>query len=71
MNQERNLQIIAVQERVIADPEYQALNEEYRKLSGRFDAFLLNLPEEQRNLVMDYLGIVIQMHSKMLILACE
>lgn len=71
MNQERNLQMIAVQERVMADPEYQALNEEYRKLSGRFDAFLRNLPEEQRNLVMDYLGIVIQMHSKMLIYACE
>lgn len=71
MKKEGVERLILAQEKAVADPEYQALNEEYRKLSGRFDAFLLNLPEEQRNLVMDYLGIVIQMHSKMLILACE
>ena len=60
-----------LQERLAADEEYMALNREYRNRGDEFMAVLEELSPHQRNVIMDYLDVFVQMHIRMVVAACE
>lgn len=64
------LKIIAVQEQLSRDPEYLALLAEYHALNERMLRLFETLPEAETGLIMDYIGLLEEMHRKMLISSC-
>ena len=63
--------LLEIEEFLRADERYQHLMEEHRVLNARFLAMLEELEEKQKDLIYDYLGVLIQMHTEMLLKACE
>lgn len=62
--------ILAVQDAARGDAYYNRLMDEYAVLDQRFLNILPTLTGEQRDAVMDYMGLFIAMHLRMLELAC-
>jgi len=63
--------MIEVQERLLTDPNYLERNREYLECNAAFVRVLGELTPEQRRIVEDYLGICVELHTRMLQIACE
>ena len=63
--------LLEIEEALRLDEGYQHLMAEHATLNARFLALLEELEEEQQNLIYDYLGLLLQMHTEMLLKACE
>ena len=63
--------MLQLEELLRVDAEYQHLMAEYAQISPRFLAMLETLEREQQDILCDYLGLLIQMHTEMLLKACE
>ena len=63
MDREVASRIVTIQEIVQSD---LALMEEYREYHAEFLKMLPELNEKQQNILMDYLGICIEIHLRML-----
>ena len=63
--------MLQLEELLREDAEYQHLMAEYAQISPRFLAMLETLEREQQDILCDYLGLLIQMHTEMLLKACE
>lgn len=61
---------LELQEKIGADKEYDNLIQEYRAKNAEFLAVLEDLDPQQRQMIEDYLGICVELHTKMLLLAC-
>ena len=70
MNQEAAKRIVAVQDAALVDEEYQNLLEEHEVLSPRFLRALEEMEPRHRDAVMDYMGLGIAMHLRLLEMAC-
>ena len=63
MDRETAKRIVDLQEKIQSDT---LLMDEYRELHARFIQMQAEINENQRNILMDYLGICIEIHLKML-----
>ena len=63
MDHETAKRIVDLQEKIQSDT---LLMDEYRELHARFIQMQAEINENQRNILMDYLGICIEIHLKML-----
>lgn len=63
--------LIKAQERVRTDPVYLELSQEYNRHNAAFLSVLKELNPGQRQIIEDYLGICVELHTKMLLAACE
>ena len=63
MDRETAKRIVDLQEKIQSDT---LLMDEYRELHARFIQLQTEINENQRNILMDYLGICIEIHLKML-----
>ena len=70
MNQEAARRIFAVQDAALSDEDYKLLLEEHEVLSPQFLQALEEMEPRQRDAVMDYLGLGINMHLRLLEMAC-
>lgn len=70
MNQEAAKRIVAVQDAALVDEEYQNLLVEHEVLSPRFLRALEEMEPRHRDAVMDYMGLGIAMHLRLLEMAC-
>ena len=66
MNQETSNRLLSIQERAMVDETYMELMREHEERNGRFLATMESLSEEQRAAIYDYLGVLVQMHHRML-----
>ena len=71
MNPEIAQRIVAVQEAAGQDEQYRTLLEEYRTLDRQFLEILPTLTKAQCDTVTDYIGLIAQMHRRMLEIACS
>lgn len=71
MDQEVGRRMLQVEEHAFQDERYRQLLEEYRVLDARLLRALDTMTKEQRDAVMDYLGLLGEMFRKMLAIACE
>ena len=62
---------ITVNERARQDSDYQQLLAEYRVRERQLMEALETMNENQRDAVLDYLGLAGEMHRKLLELACK
>lgn len=63
--------ILKVGELAYQNEEYRLLLEEYRVLDRRLLRALETMTKEQRDAVMDYLGLFGELHRRQLAIACE
>lgn len=63
--------LLEIEEFMRTDENYQHLMKEHEVLNGRFLSLLEELEEAQQDILYDYLGVLIQMHTEMLLKACE
>lgn len=63
--------LLEIEEALRMDAGYQHLVAEHGALNARFLAVLEELEKEQQDVICDYLGLLIQMHTEMLLKACE
>ena len=63
--------LLEIEEFMRTDENYQHLMAEYEILNTRFLSLLEELEEPQQDIISDYLGVLIQMHTEMLLKACE
>ena len=63
--------LLQIEESLRVDEAYQHLMEEHRVLNARFLTALEELSKEQQDVICDYLGLLTQMHTEMLLKACE
>ena len=63
--------LLEIEEALLADAGYQHLLAEHGVLNARFLAVLEELEQEQQDVICDYLGLLIQLHTEMLLKACE
>ena len=63
--------LLQIEEALRTDEAYQQLMEEHRVLNARFLALREELNGPQQDTICDYLGLLIQMHTEMLLKACE
>jgi len=63
--------LMEIEEALRVDEGYRHLMAEYEAISPRFLAVLEQLEKEQQDAVFDYLALLIQMHTEMLLKACE
>ena len=63
--------MLQIEEALREDPGYQHLMAEHEVLNPRFLAAVEKLEKEQQDAIYDYLGLLIQMHTEMLLKACE
>lgn len=71
MDQEVGRRMLKVEELAFQDERYQQLLEEYRVLDARLLRALDTMAQEQRDVVMDYLGLLGEMFRRMLSIACK
>ena len=71
MKQSTARRILEIQDRLLEYREYQELMEEYRRCDEQFTALLSRLDEEDESIILDYLGVGVDIHMHMLELACE
>ena len=53
------------------DTAFQRLSQEYDLLDSRLQLALKTMDEQQQNAVTDYIGLLIEMHMKLLEIACR
>ena len=63
--------MLQIEEALRQDAGYQHLMAEHEVLNPRFLAAVEELGQEQQDAIYDYLGLLIQMHTEMLLKACE
>ena len=63
--------LLEIEEFMRTDESYQLLMKEHEVLNARFLSLLEELEEAQQDILYDYLGVLIQMHTEMLLKACE
>jgi hypothetical protein len=63
--------LLAAQEAAIKDDDYRQLALEHEEMNRTLLILLESLPEEQKETVLDYLGLCAQMHMRMLEILCE
>ena len=63
--------LLEIEEFMRTDEGYRQLMAEHKVLNARFLEMLEELEGEQRALIYDYLGVLIRMHTEMLLKACE
>lgn len=61
---------LEIQEELMADKEYIRLLREYRAKNAEFLAVMEELDPQQRQVMEDYVGVCVELHTKMLLLAC-
>ena len=66
MNQSTAQKILEVQEALRSDPAYQALVAEHEVRNARFLKTVNALEEPQRDAIFDYLGLIVEMHTRQL-----
>ena len=71
MKKETAQRIFDIQEAAARDEDYRKLLEEYRERNVQMLRLLRNLPREQAEILEDYLGLVAEMHRRLLELACQ
>ncbi len=71
MNQHTAKKIFEIQQACTQDKVYQGLLQEYASANDRLLECLDTLPPAQQDAVFDHLGLVAQMHLRMLEIACE
>lgn len=71
MKKETAQRIFEIQEAAARDEDYRKLLEEYRERNVQMLRLLRNLPREQAEILEDYLGLVAEMHRRLLELACQ
>lgn len=71
MEQQIVQKLLDIQDRLITDPQYQSLMPEYRQRNTQLLAALETMEPEQKDAVLDFLGIALEMHLRMLELACQ
>lgn len=71
MDHSLSKRIISVQTQLAQDPDYQKLQEELDILDPAMLHLMVILPREQAEVLEDYLGLIAEMHRRMLILACQ
>lgn len=69
MNRETMNRILDVQDRALEDGCYQRLHGEYEEHARRFQALMETLPQEQKDVIWDFLGASASMHLRLLELA--
>lgn len=50
-----------VEEQVQKDPDFQALAAEHEALAPKFEALLASLPQQQRELILEYLNLAVDL----------
>ena len=60
-----------LQEQLMCDPGYTQLLEEYRASNVEFLEVLASLGKDERQIIERYFGICAELHTKILLLACE
>ena len=63
--------MLQLEEMLRLDGRYQQLMAEHEILNARFLRAAETMTEAQQDAVYDYLGLLIQMHTEMLLKACE
>lgn len=71
MDQEVGRRMLAVEELAFRDERYRQLLGEYRVLDAQLLRALDTMTKEQRDVVMDYLGLLGEMFRRMPAIACE
>lgn len=71
MNKENSKKLLAIQEAAMADESYQALIGEHGIRNKRFLAVMETLSKEQQAEIYAYLGVLVQMHYRLMELACK
>lgn len=71
MEQKAMDKLLQIEETLRSDPVYQHLVAEHKERNVRFLAMAKELDREQQDILYDYLGLLIQMHTEMLLAACE
>ena len=71
MNREVSDKILSIQEAILQDAQYQQLAAEHTALNARFLEIVNALDKQQQDAIFDYLGLILQMHIKMLEYACQ
>jgi hypothetical protein len=61
---------LQLQEQLMTDEVYGFLLQKYRAKNAEFLAVLEELDPQQRQMIEDYLGICVELHTNMLLLAC-
>ena len=62
--------LLRIEEGLREDPVYQNLLAEHDRLNSRFLAAVEDLEQEQQDAIYDYIGLLIQLHTEMLLKAC-
>lgn len=71
MDRNTALNMVAIQEAAAQDEDYRKLLEEYRERNVQMLRLLRLLPQKQAEILEDYLGLVAEMHRRLLELACQ
>ncbi len=71
MEQSTAHKILDIQEALRSDPAYQALVAEHEIRNARFLKTVEALTESQRSDIFDYLGLIVEMHTRQLEWACK
>lgn len=71
MKNDTALKIVQIQEQAMEDAQYRELLAEYRQQSRKMAQVLAALPDSDRSMIEDYLGLIAQMHRSMLEMACQ
>ena len=70
MDQKCVNKLLELQESLRFDPDYQALQEEHTARNARFLETVNALDRQQQDAIFDYLGVLLEMHNKMLERVC-
>ena len=65
------MRIMDIQESLMDDPSYQELLAEHAVLNARFLETVNGLEKHRQDAIFDYLGVFLEMHNRMLELACD
>ena len=71
MRKDLSQKILAIREAALDDEIYRELMQEHTVRNAQFLATMETLSCEQQEVVYDYLGVLVQMHYRMLELECE
>ena len=71
MNRETYLKILSIQETAMNDPEYIELRKNYVPAQERFADLLFRLPEEDQEIVDDFLLCSIDLFHRLMVLAAD
>ena len=70
MNPHAVQKLAIIQENALQDDQYQQLLTEYHMINRQFTHMVESFSPEQKDLVLDYIGIIAEMNRRLLELAC-